>query len=864
MLGLIGRDDEFAAIGAALRRPDLAGVLLAGDAGVGKSHLLGATMRHAEDTGFATVQVTGTTALADIPLAAFSALLPGRPMGDAGDLVLLRRTMQERAGGRPLLLGVDDAHLLDEASAALVHQLASDLTAFVVGTIRAGETMPDAIAALMKDGLIQRLSIEPLQRAAMAGLAEHTLGQRISSAAEEQLWKRTLGNPLFARELLLGAVESGALVTKEDRLELTGEFSAPRTLTELVEGRLAGLGDADQRAVALIGVGGPLEIDLLERLVDPDALVHLEEARVLAADEVEGTLVVRFVHPAYAEVARQRVGRLLARQLLRELADGLEGLRQQRPDDLLRIATWRLDSGAGADPALVLRAARMATDRNDFALAERLGVYALEMAPSMRAAVFVTNSYVEQARFDEARLVLGDERLDRASGKPSDRVRAAWLETTIDFWGFGDRASALDVLDRCVLIDPDMAPFFDSVRGVVESSAGFADSAISAVPHGSAAAKLPLGVYTTVTAMMLLGRPQHGLDLVGPMPEFPGVAGVSLVEAAYAQTLVEAGRITEARDAAIEGWERALRESDSHGRVAWSITMGWVDLTMGRRASAQRWFAEATELARNTPAATYGTRWGLGGVVLCATQAGDLATARDAQARIDQLAPHEAVICAYFGMRGRAWLRAAEGDIDGAAGILRELADEAWEHRRIAPWVRIVNDLARLGRVTAAMDLLDAHPVEVDGLYLPSLIRGVQAMSARDAPALMENAERMTEFGALALGSEAAAAAWAIAREEHLDGRLVAQFGRRAQEMRESIDATMTLGFTTGPPEVSLSRREREIALLVAGGKTSREVADELIIGIRTVESHLARVYSKLGVRSRTELADALGLIGVT
>ena len=59
-----------------------------------------------------------------------------------------------------------------------------------------------------------------------------------------------------------------------------------------------------------------------------------------------------------------------------------------------------------------------------------------------------------------------------------------------------------------------------------------------------------------------------------------------------------------------------------------------------------------------------------------------------------------------------------------------------------------------------------------------------------------------------------------------------------------------------------MSRREREIAELVAEGRTSREVADELIIGVRTVESHLARVYVKLGVRSRTELADALGLMG--
>jgi DNA-binding CsgD family transcriptional regulator len=62
------------------------------------------------------------------------------------------------------------------------------------------------------------------------------------------------------------------------------------------------------------------------------------------------------------------------------------------------------------------------------------------------------------------------------------------------------------------------------------------------------------------------------------------------------------------------------------------------------------------------------------------------------------------------------------------------------------------------------------------------------------------------------------------------------------------------------PIELPLSRREREIAMLVAAGRTSREVAEELVIGVRTVESHLTRIYDKLGIHSRTELASALGL----
>ena len=60
--------------------------------------------------------------------------------------------------------------------------------------------------------------------------------------------------------------------------------------------------------------------------------------------------------------------------------------------------------------------------------------------------------------------------------------------------------------------------------------------------------------------------------------------------------------------------------------------------------------------------------------------------------------------------------------------------------------------------------------------------------------------------------------------------------------------------------ELPLSRREREIATLVARGLTSREVAQSLVIGVRTVESHLARIFDKLGIHSRAELAATLGV----
>jgi DNA-binding NarL/FixJ family response regulator len=56
-----------------------------------------------------------------------------------------------------------------------------------------------------------------------------------------------------------------------------------------------------------------------------------------------------------------------------------------------------------------------------------------------------------------------------------------------------------------------------------------------------------------------------------------------------------------------------------------------------------------------------------------------------------------------------------------------------------------------------------------------------------------------------------------------------------------------------------LTAREQEIAALIAAGRTNREVAEQLVLSQRTIEAHLRNIYGKLGVRSRVELARAIG-----
>ncbi|HAP78259.1 MAG TPA: helix-turn-helix transcriptional regulator, partial [Acidimicrobiaceae bacterium] len=137
--GLIGRTAELEQIGQALRRADLVGAVLAGAPGSGTSTLLEAAAAHAAEQGFEVVRLHANRATSAIPLFVFSPLL-----GAAGDaetaerFMAVRAALRERARHRPILLAIDDAHELDDASAALISQLARELTAFVVVGLPAG------------------------------------------------------------------------------------------------------------------------------------------------------------------------------------------------------------------------------------------------------------------------------------------------------------------------------------------------------------------------------------------------------------------------------------------------------------------------------------------------------------------------------------------------------------------------------------------------------------------------------------------------------------------------------------------------------------------------------------------------------
>ena len=225
---LVGRRVELAAVAEALADRETSGVVFMGEGGVGKTRLAEECLRIGIDAGYSTARVTATRGAADIPLGALAPLF--LELGDKAVNLLsaARAALAERAGESQLLLMVDDAHLLDDVSAALLLSIASDRQVFVIATLRAGEAVPDDITGLWKDGHATRIDVEPLPPAEVDALAEAIVGGPLDVATAKRFRRLSGGNALAMRELVLASLEGGTLTEADGIWHLYGAPAVPR------------------------------------------------------------------------------------------------------------------------------------------------------------------------------------------------------------------------------------------------------------------------------------------------------------------------------------------------------------------------------------------------------------------------------------------------------------------------------------------------------------------------------------------------------------------------------------------------------------------------------------------------------------
>ncbi|MER6031230.1 helix-turn-helix transcriptional regulator [Streptomyces sp. NPDC001851] len=288
-----GREEELERVrtSSAAGRP---GIVVTAPAGHGKTRLITEAVRGTEHT-----RVTGTPEARGLPFAAFAHLLP--------DTASPQRALRILSGAR--LLVVDDAHLLDEASAAVVHQLAvHGRTRLVVAAVDDGSA-PAAVSRLWTGELLPRLDLEPLPREDVA--------QLLAAAGLEPLTVRRLhrmcrGDLRLLRDLVAALGPAGRLLPVPGTQERAWRGALP--VTPAVRERLAPVlerpAPGERAALERLAFAEPLplaaddlDLDVLESL-EADGLVHVDD---------QGA--VTLAHPLHGPALRALTGRLRARRL---------------------------------------------------------------------------------------------------------------------------------------------------------------------------------------------------------------------------------------------------------------------------------------------------------------------------------------------------------------------------------------------------------------------------------------------------------------------------------------------------------------------------------------------------------------------
>jgi predicted ATPase len=201
VLPLVGRVEEMGLIEALLADGGPWGVAVIGHAGVGKSRLVEEAAVVARGRGWGVRQVVGTATARPIPLGAFAAWTDDFN-GDV--LASTRQVIEAIATGAtgPVLVTVDDTHLLDDLSAFVLHQLVLQRRARVIITIRSYEPVADAVTALWKDGPLQRQELQAISRRETEDLLNAALGAAVTPDTAHQMWNLTRGNVLFLQRLV--------------------------------------------------------------------------------------------------------------------------------------------------------------------------------------------------------------------------------------------------------------------------------------------------------------------------------------------------------------------------------------------------------------------------------------------------------------------------------------------------------------------------------------------------------------------------------------------------------------------------------------------------------------------------------------
>jgi DNA-binding CsgD family transcriptional regulator len=829
------------------------GAVVAGSPGAGRTTLVELVIRQLSGSRYAVIRTTATEAGRPIPFGVF-----GQLVGGTGDPALgadrLRGELVRRSRERTALLVVEDAHFVDHWSANALLGLAHDGHVRLMVTVRPGAATPDAVVALWKDRHLRRLDLPPLQRDETADLMRQVLGRPAASGTAGLVHTWTRGNPRLATELVRHGLATGRLVQDQGLWWWRGPLSVPPGLAERFLPDPERLTTGQRDALAAVCTGEPLPIGMLER-VAPGAVEDLEERSLLRTWDTDSGVTVGFGHPLLPAILGARLSAARCRRVAAALLAA--GDQPGEGADPVARARWHLAADTPDAAGMLVGAARLLRPyepREAWRLARR----AADLDPCGPATVVLAAALAELGEYREAQAVLY-----RATVTADDTTSRAVLSASLAVQqcvSARDPAAAHADLRALRRIAPAAAhDVVDTADAVVLLAGQRPIDALricDRLRHRTRcrlvrAAALALTGQTAEAAdaarAAMTGAADagmHGPGMSGPgrraHPVTADVAG--LAEAVEAVTALwrTGSAAPPATDPMLGRWPArpGLVPGSQTATVEWPLLTGYALLFRAEYPAAVTHLREALSQQSGgvRPFRSEAAAW------LAAALAG-AGHPDDAQTVLDTATPDRLAVLPGLLPWAQAAVAAGRGDTEAAGRLLHQAAAQAGEAGAHSVQVQYLTRAAQLpvaDRPPALADRLDRCAAQVDAPVLLMQAHGELARLRGDGPGMLHQAGLLADAGlhrpALRL-AEAALSDLPAGRSAAvvLAGRLRSLIGVPA-------------------PDEALTARESETAALAARGRTNREIADGLVVSVRTVESHLGRVYRKLGVTSRQEL----------
>lgn len=847
-MDLVGRDDLLreARVALGARRH----TLLVGPPGSGRTALVRALTAHLARAGRPHHQVAGHDSVAGVPLAAVAPLVAavGVRVDDPMD-VYTRVPPLLRAADAVVL--VDDVDRVDRGAAVLLAQIARADVPLVL-TTRATADVPHGVADAVRQAGMATRQLTPLSTDDVLRLAADRLGDELDVPSAARLVTAARGLP----ELVVEMLEAGrrGMETSDAGVRL-----GPDVLTDRLRAR----------ARARLDALGPAARDVAALVTAADRV--LEEAVDLAgADEAVSAGVLRRLRTGLGtalEVADPVIGATLREALgERGLADCRERARVLLArGDVHRATLLAVRSGASPEPSAIVAAVE-----------EALVEHRVEDAADLLAAV------------DEPADATTDGALATRLALLRGVVKGRSGETAAAVEALRAAAAAVQAPDLAVRIGHELgltlAVRADDPRAAVEAVADLA--ARLGPEHGRALAadlvkwRLMAGLPATEVPVVsaetpVLDRAAEGVavaviaamvsSLDGPTSAAhdavaDGRAGLACgVGPAYAEDLLTLseylalsfeGRLADAEDLAGSRRERAILEQHPSAGL-WAYATAELALHRGllvaghdlaRRAARHLQWEDFTGVRETNRALleVLASRSGL--------RPSDPALP-SAEARADvKVDLHAARLEA-------ADLLARRRPVEAATALAR-VADRAMRESHAHLGLMAIDEALLVTTCdadrAAYAAVLAAHPER--SRLVVALTERAEALVDGDVRRLEEAADGLRDVGLLGR----AAQAYETAARLHHD-RGAREAARRVRVAGADLSARGATAWPSGALAASLSPRELEIAWLAARRARSKEIAETLGLSVRTVDNHLGRIFRKLAVTGRDELADTWG-----